>query len=432
VSADINDREVNAGLDLLQERGATKRCIQMVLKRAEELATERAAELDRALRAVNVPGFRAGKVPPARFLAFAAREPGLERWLFRHLFRFWTLLYAGLPEAVVDVAKKALPGIDFSAGEWSTIAEAVPAITGRMPRHSAEDVLLALYTYRFPAAFSRLYGPGSRSEHYESDGESKAESNFKVPITSDGTGVDKYLEPEQTSLREQQLAIHQPDHAEIVHPVTSPEKPESYLPVHFAAILSQLQATAPTSKIWDTPLQDFLDTVAELHSAKLAARAVKISRASIEGALISLRTPALSQELEFLQLRRVCDTWRAETASSNNLELSARRLQDLITNVEAYRAARIGAQNAANDSDFETWTTRRQEVKKALLALVAELGSTFDRASHAPLPGEGLPDITISPIDGRIATEQSSAGEPAADARTPPRSSYSVSGNSGS
>ena len=134
---DKDSEAFHGALRSLQEQAAARRCLQVVVKRANELSREAKAEFDSLVRSMDFPGHRPGKAPAAKVPYLAGKNPKLERRLCSAMLRYWVALHVGLPESVLAVAQVVAPDVDFEQGAWTEIASTVAAGSSRTPSSPA-------------------------------------------------------------------------------------------------------------------------------------------------------------------------------------------------------------------------------------------------------------------------------------------------------
>lgn len=409
---------LEAALRMLQAKGATRHCVRMVFRRASELSPDREKDLEYATRFAAVPGFRPGKATRERILAAAAKDPVLDRWLFRCLIRCWMELHTGFPETMADSARRARPQVDFRKAEWAAIVETVPAVLDRSSRNPEEDVLLGLFAYRFDEAIGQPHGPGCTCEQHEPRAPSDVSLSQAVP---EGATV------EASALNEDALPTT-PSSGTVGNSSTRERNdgPGSLeLPHLLVSALSDLEATPSTSTLWDDAVPRFLEQVSNLRAAKLVSRAAQSSRLALVAALTHLRSQSVVDELEFLQARPQTEGWTCDGVSDGEADELAQQVRDLAEHVEAHRSARANVRNASSDADLETWTMRRQEAKAGVLTLISKIGqrirTDLGPSSLANLvqPATSISPPTESPLpdppkgsQGGDALADSTAGEP--------------------
>jgi hypothetical protein len=403
-------RDVESGLHELQQQGGTRRCLQMVIKRLSDLSPSSRAEFDGFLRYVKVPGFRMGKARAEHLPGFAASSPRFDRQVFRQVFSYWTEIYTGLPETVIEVATKVAPSIDFATGPWMDIAGTAPAISSRMARHAREEVLVALFAHRFGPVIDRR-------RHAHREGSSDESSDDEGRGASDGPGDQGGAKGEDSGGGRAQTVGLESGHEEIRGDAEGAPQPvdgdaSRSLDASFAAVLSALETTVPSSAIWDKAVSEFIERVHILVDRKRDERATVTPRDDLARGLGELQKQDASEELGFLGLRDQSSRWSATRAQSGAVRHLTELVTGMIADLEAHRTARVASQRAANDEDFEAQTTSRREAKRRLLEVTAKLDAALcdmdgPGGIDTPPPPPASSDIGLSARDPTVPTPPS-------------------------
>lgn len=401
-------------LGTLQAEKATARCYRVVVGRLADLTTEHRSEVQRVLRAVEVPGFRRGKAPFQNVLGFVQQRPRLDRWLFRRLFRCWVELLAGLPEEASAVAASALPELELPTAEWATIVSALPLIAARMPRRSRPDVLLALFQVRFGNVINRLLNGDTAPDGESLDGD---DTDHALGAPSSSSDDDGQEEP-GTSTGASRAPFGDRG---LTVPEDAPDDDrmggsESSISKACASVIARLHDVPASSSIWDGLVPTFIEHVDELRSQKIAERSSLAARSEIVAALATLQSPDCLEELGFLRVQDECESWQPHGSSLVGAPVALEQLQLLVATVKAHRNARLGARQASDDDELERHTAERQRAKRLILSLVAELGPALRPAAEPPAvaameaAASPEPEAVPSPGSGAASEVENDAG----------------------
>lgn len=364
-----NDEEkkaFRAAILSLQQARATRRCLQVLARRSNELERDAKAKLDLFVRHLDVPGYTLGRVPLAALSSLGAKNPDWERRIFGPVFRFWADLYRGFPETVLEIARKLVPNVDFDHGDWSAIAEATDLVHARMPRHTRQDVLLGLFAHRFRNAYRAP----------QADDEDDAASSATDACSSRPEGLEPWS-AKSVPARPAWAAAKE---------VT---QRETDITDRLRSVVADLETVEPASSLWDVTLPGIVDELRNLAAHKIEARAARSARAAVGAALTELKRRS-AEEIGFLKLGAQVELWSSEAPNASELPSTLEGLARLSSAIDTHRAARIATQHADSDEELETQTGLRQEAKRNVFALVAAI---------EPLLHMEPPSLTGLPVD---------------------------------